>query len=164
VAVTTLRSRSTIAAIALLVPVLAGCSNSFDVQTDQVYTPARGVSDRSGPVDVLNALVVSAENGAGTIVTTLVNNDTEDDDTLVSVTVDGAPATVSTEDDAAVIPAGGHTDLGTSGAVFASSGAIVAGKFVDLIFTFQHGGAITVEAPVIPHEGAYADVPLNQAD
>jgi len=56
------------AAVLLTVPALSACGVSFGAQTDQVYNPSVGVDDRSGAVDVLNALVVSGANGSGTVV------------------------------------------------------------------------------------------------
>jgi hypothetical protein len=163
VAVTTLRSRFTLAAVALVVPALAGCGTNFNAPTDQVYNPARGVNDRSGEVDVLDALVVSPGDGTGTVVATLVNNDVANDDKLLKVTVDGTDAHINAAAGDADIPAGGHNNLGISGAVSASSGQIVAGTFVDVTFTFERAEAITVEAPVVPHEGDFANVPVKQA-
>jgi len=163
VAVTTLRSRFALAAVALVVPALAGCSTNFNAQTDQVYTPARGVNDRSGAVDVLNAVVVSPADGTGTVVATLVNNDPDQPDGLVEVTVDGTAARINTAAGGADIPTGGHNNLGASGAVTASASSIVIGTFVEVTFTFQSAEAITVEAPVVPHEGDFADVPVKQA-
>ena len=70
--------RRSIAAAALLlaVPALSACGVSFGAPTDQVYNPSVGVDDQSGQVDVLNALIVSGSNGSGTVVATLVNNQT----------------------------------------------------------------------------------------
>ena len=68
--------RLAIAAL-LLVPALASCG--FNAQTDQVYQAAVGINDRSGEVDILNALIVSGEDGSGTFAGTLVNKDTTND-------------------------------------------------------------------------------------
>ena len=66
-----------VAAAVVAAPVMSSCGVNFDAQTDQVYNPAVGVNDRSGSVDVLNALIVSKAPGSGTVVATLVNNDEE---------------------------------------------------------------------------------------
>jgi hypothetical protein len=161
VAVTTLRSRFLLAAVVLVVPALAGCSRGFDNPTDQVYNPSRGVNDRSGTVDVLNALVVSGEDGFGTVVATLVNNE-DTDDKLTGVTVEGEPANISGAAGASDIAAGGLNNLGASGAVTAAADTIEPGAFVDVTFTFQGGKAITVEVPVVSNSGDYADVSIAQ--
>ena len=63
-------------------------------QTDQVYNPAAGVDDRSGSVDVLNALVVSGSDGSGTVIASLVNNDQTHSDSLRSVAGAGADSSL----------------------------------------------------------------------
>ncbi len=158
---TTLRSRFALVAVVLVVPVLTGCGSNFNPPTDQIYTPARGVNDHSGLVDVLNTLVVSPSDGSGTVVATLVNG-SDSDDRLLAVTVDGAPANVSAAAGGAAIPALGRNNLGATGAVSVVDASIVVGTFVDITFTFQHAEAITIEAPVVPNTGDYADVPVKQ--
>lgn len=157
---TTLRTRLTQVALVLAVPALAACSTNFGAPTDQDYIAARGVNDRSGDVDVLNVVVVSDTEGTGTVVASLVNNKT-DEDTLTGVTVAGAEADIADARKNGAIPGGGLLNLGTTGAVTASSSDIEGGRFVEVVFTFQRAGAITVEAPVVPHEGDYEDVPLD---
>lgn len=159
---TTLRTRLTQVALVLAVPALAACSTNFGAPTDQDYIAARGVNDRSGDVDVLNVVVVSDTDGAGTVVASLVNN-TGDEDTLTGVTVAGSEATITDARENAEIPAGGIVNLGSTGAVTASSSDIEGGRFVEVVFTFQRAGAITVEAPVVPHEGDFEDVPMESA-
>ena len=156
---TTLRTRLAQVAVLVTAPALASCSTSFGATTDQDYIPARGVNDRSGPVDVLNVLVVSETDGSGTVVASLVNN-TREDESLNGVTVGGTEATVA--QDARDIPVDGINNLGATGAVTATSSEIEEGSFVEVTFSFQNADAITVEAPVVPHEGDYEDVPLEQ--
>lgn len=159
---TTLRSRFALAAVAVVVPALAGCGTNFNAQTDQVYNPSRGVTDRSGTIDVLNALVVSGTDGSGTVVATLANN-TDEADKLLTVTIDGSAANINAAAGSTDIEPLGHVNLGTSGAVAGSGEGIVPGRFVELAFTFETGEAITVDAPVVPNTGDYADVPVKQA-
>ena len=155
------RTRIAAASVALLMPMLAACSTSFGAQTDKVYNPTRGVEDRSGRVDVLHALVVSGTDGEGTVVATLVNNDRAQADQLLGVTVDGQQARIAKPAEATEIAPLYHNNLGTSGAVTAEGDDIVPGNFVEVTFTFAHGEAITLQAPVVPAEGDYADVPLK---
>ena len=84
---TSTRRRLAAVAMVLLVPVLGACG--FGYQTDQVYQPGVGVNNRTGSVDILGAVVVSSLEGEGTFVASMVNKDTKNDDTLVSVTGDG---------------------------------------------------------------------------
>ena len=49
--------RALLAAL-FVVPALTACSSTnFGAQTDKVYTPGDGVTNRDGMVDVLNALL-----------------------------------------------------------------------------------------------------------
>lgn len=158
-----LRTNSRAAAPALVgvllaAPFLAACSVNFDAPTDKVYTPSRGVNDRSGAVDVLGVVVVSPSDGTGTVVATLVNNDKVNDDTLVDVAVDGQTAQFSPAAQNADIPAGGRINLADGAGVTGSGDGIAAGKFVDVTFAFESAQQITVHAPVVPNTGDYADI------
>jgi hypothetical protein len=148
--------RVAIAAL-LLAPALTACG--FNQQTDQVYQPAVGINDRSGQIDILNALVVSGEDGSGTFAGTLVNKSTTEDDTLESVTGPGITASRRT----VPIPARGNALLADTGRVTVTGSGVVPGKFVELTLAFASGQSTTVKVPVVAAEGDYADVPLPSA-
>jgi hypothetical protein len=144
--------RAAIAAL-LLAPVLTACG--FSEQTDQVYQAAVGPNFRNGDVDILNALIVSGQDGSGTFAGTLVNaKDT--DDRLDSVTGDGIVASRRTVD----VPASGVARLAESGALTLRGDAIKPGAYVRLTFVFGNGQTTTLDVPVVAAEGDYADVPL----
>lgn len=143
------------------VPILTSCTVNFSAPTDEIYTPARGVSDRSGQVDVLNTVVVSGTDGKGTVVATLVNQDHEAADTLLDVSVAGTSADFSAAAQNSEVPAMGSLNLAAEGGVTASDSSIVPGRFVEVRFSFSHAKTITVNAPVVPASGDYADVPLS---
>lgn len=156
----TLRRSIAAAAVVLAAPVLASCG--FDYQTDQVYTPSEGVNDRSGSVDVLNALIVSGENGSGTLVAGLVNNDTEDSDSLsevtgaeqdLTITVDNAGGPVE-------IPADGLVQLADEGDITVTADQVRPGMFVTLKFTFENAQTVTLDVPVVSADPPYDQVPL----
>ena len=148
------------AAVVVAVLVLSSCGARFGAQTDQVYNPAVGVDDRSGSVDVINALVVSGADGSGTVVATLVNNDQQDDDTLrtVSGAGDDAGLTVTVAGETA-IPAGGLLNLATDGRASIRGERVVPGNFVELSFSFDRGAAVKVDTPVVSSSNpAYEDI------
>jgi len=149
------------AVLVLAAPVLSACGGNFNQQTNQIYNPAEGVDDRSGSVDVLNALVVSTENGSGTVVTTFVNNNLDRKDRLESIAGAGDDSNLEvTPGGPTTIPAGGLLNLAQRGRNFIEGERVRAGNFVDLTFTFQHGTAITVNAPVVNGaEPEYTSVP-----
>ncbi len=66
----------TAGALLLAVPGVASCG--FDYATDRENTVANGTSDKSGEVDVLNAVIVSSADGSGTFITSLSNNSATD--------------------------------------------------------------------------------------
>ena len=159
-----IKRRVAIAAVLLLVPALAACG--FDAQTDKIYQAATGVNDRSGVVEILNAQVVSAEDGTGTFIATLDNTDLKQADQLVSVTGDG----VTAKNQAIDIPADGVANLAqpAEGAdavqVQVDGEGIQAGKWVRLTFAFANGQSSEVLVPVVSSDSAdYAEVPLPSA-
>jgi hypothetical protein len=155
-------ARRAVAAAVLLLgaPLMTACGLNFDEQTDQVYNPAAGVDDRSGSVDVLNALIVSGTDGSGTIVASLVNKDQVNDDTLRGITGAGADADLKvTHSGATTIPAGGMLNLATQAQIDARGSRVNPGNFVKIKFTFDRGQAITVDAPVVSADDpTYKDI------
>ena len=153
------------AAVLLAAPALSSCGVSFGAQTDQVYNPSVGVDDRSGQVDVLNALIVSGTNGSGAVVATLVNNDQQTDDTLKGVSGAGKDAgmTVKPGGDT-TIPAGGVLNLATKGAVTIRGQRVVPGNFVTITFSFDRVQSVTLDVPVVSHSNPdYAGVKVPSA-
>jgi hypothetical protein len=151
--------RSIAAAAVLLVPVLSSCG--FDQPTDRVYTPAVGVNERAGSVDVLNALVVSGSDGSGTLVAGLVNNDREEDDSLTRIAGSGEDSGLSVTLDGPVdIDAGGSVQLLDETEISVEGNAVKPGAFIELTFSFENAENVTVQAPVVARRGDYAEVPV----
>ncbi|MDX6300411.1 MAG: hypothetical protein QOF53_1625 [Nocardioidaceae bacterium] len=144
------RRRLAAVVLALAVPVLSSCTVNFGEQTDQPYNPSAGVDDRTGEVDVLNALVVSGAKGSGTVIATLVNNNQTKSDSLRGVSGAGSDSSVKvTPGGKTTIPPGGLLNLANDGRVFVRGARVVPGNFVSLTFTFQRARAITVDVPVL---------------
>jgi hypothetical protein len=152
---TSTRRRLAAGAMALLVPVLGACG--FSEQTDQVYQPAVGSDNRAGSVDVLGAVVVSSLNGEGTFVASLVNNNQDKEDTLVTMTGDGLEVSLAAP---VKIPAGGLVNLADTGAVSVTGEAVQPGKFARLTLTFESGQKTRMNVPVVPYSGDFNDVRL----
>lgn len=145
-----LRRSVAVAAFVLAVPVLSSCGVGFSEQTDQVYNPSAGVDDRSGSVNVLNALVVSGTDGSGTVIASLVNDDQTHADKLVSVAGAGRDSALKvTPGGATDIPAGGMLNLATDGHVYVRGSRVVPGNLVEITFSFDRGKSITLKAPVV---------------
>lgn len=151
--------RSITAVVAVPVLSLGTAACGFDAPTDQIYNPAVGVSDQSGEVDVLNVVIVSAEDGSGTVVASFANNDIENDDALADVTGEDAEVQVGGDTE---IPAAGYLNL-SDGSLQVSGEGVTPGATVGLTFDFDRAEPITLQAPVVEQssEGPYADVPVS---
>jgi hypothetical protein len=142
------------ATLVLAIPVLAACG--FGVQTDQVYQPAVGVNDRSGEVDVLGALVVSAKPGSGVFIASLSNNDPTRADKLVGIQGEGIQVATGVSPQ---IPAGGLVNLADKsqgGGVPVQGAQVKAGGFVTVQLSFANADPVTVEVPVVTNTGPYS--------
>ena len=161
----TQRLRIATAAAVLALPVMSSCGSNFNAPTDQVYQPGLGTNDRSGSIDVLHALIVSGEDGTGTLVAALVNNDVENDDTLVGVAGAGDDGSIKVQAQGGPveIAAGELYQLADKGSVSVRADQIQPGRFVELTFSFERGESVTVEVPVVARSGDYANVPVPSA-
>ena len=159
------RRRLAAASVLLALPLLSSCGVNFGAQTDQVYNPSAGVDNRSGSVDLLNALVVSGSSGSGTVIGTLVDNDQVNADTLRGVAGGGRDASLKvTPGGSTTIPARGLLNLATQGRISVTGSRVVPGNVVELTFSFDRGKAITVKAPVVNADNpTYRDVTLPSA-
>jgi hypothetical protein len=145
-------------ALVLAAPMLGSCSK--EKATDKIYTPANAANDRSERIDVLNAMIVSTEAGSGTLVVSLVNNDTnapgadkDAADQLVGVAGEVTAAFAKP----VTIPAGGIAVLAEpAGQGIKVTGEFEAGQFVKVTLTFKNANEVTVEVPVVANAGHVA--------
>jgi hypothetical protein len=158
----TLRRSIATAAAVLAVPMLSSCGLAFTAQTDQIYNPTIGVNNRTGEVDVLNALVVTRNGGSGTLIAGLVNNNERQADALTGVTgaKQDAGLTVQTQGAPITIPANGLYQLADKGDVSVFGSELTPGSFVWVTFNFAHAKSITVEVPVVTPYNGLQQVPL----
>ena len=148
-------------------PLVASCSfgtSNFDAQTNQFYTPAEGVNERSGGVDVLNALVVADEAGRGRLVAGLVNNSDLTDDALTGVQGAGDDGDVQGSVQAPIeVVRDAFVQLADEDPVVLEGDAIVPGSFVEVTMTFQEADAVTVQMPVVTAEDDFEGVEIPSA-
>jgi hypothetical protein len=148
---------------------VASCSfgtSNFDAQTNQVYNPAEGVNDRSSTMDVLDALIVSDEDGRGRFIAGLVNNSHSTDDALISVAGSGKDAAIkgSLATPIDVVP-DGYVQLAADGVepVVLEGDPIVAGTFVEVTVSFNQADAVTLQLPVVTAEDDFAGITVPSA-
>ena len=155
------RPARTTVALATAAMALGLSSCSYDNPTDMVYNPPVGVNEQGSAVDVLNALVVKSSDaaGSGTLVTTLVNNDDQEDDRLTGVEVGPADQGVGVALGSSItIPGGELVELSEEGVEVSGEG-VEDGAFITLTYTFANAETVTVDVPVVVQdEGYYEDV------
>jgi hypothetical protein len=137
------------AVVALAAP-LSSCG--FDYATDRDYTPGSATNNRDGVVDVLSAVVVSAESGSGTVIASLSNNDEEEPQTLTAVSGEGLTAG---EFEPIEIEPGGLVNLAEPPAGITVTGEFGTGDFVELTFDYESGERTTMDVPVVPDDSGY---------
>ncbi len=143
---------------------LSGCGGNFHAQTDQIYQPAVGSNSREGQVYVLNALLVAGDGSHGALVAGLLDQAAADD-TLTSVTAKTSKdkdLTVTIIDGQIPLPSRTLVRLSQDAdvAVSGQTGDLTPGGTASVTFTFQNADPVTLDAPIVSREGAYADVPL----
>ena len=130
--------------------VLTACG--FNNPTDRISNLTVGTDYRDANVLVLNAVVVSASGNGGTFVATFVNN-TDEEQTLSSITGDGKVTTVDVTP--LTIKPKGLVNLADEEG-YAVSGTFAVGDFVRLIFAYADGSTYGLDVPVVAAEGDYA--------
>jgi copper(I)-binding protein len=156
--------RGLAACIAALATALTpGCSTNFDAQTNQIYQPGVGSNSRDGDVYVLDALVVTDGSGLGTISAGLVDEVTGPD-ALIGVSarspagnrVRGMILTHRVR-----LPSLRLVQLSDAGDVILSAAKpLNVGGTINVTFTFQNAGPVTLDLPIVMNTGDFAPVPV----
>lgn len=140
------------ASFALALP-LTSCG--FDYATDRDYTPAAGANNRDGVVDVLSAVVVSAEEGSGTFVASFSNNDPDEAASFTALSGDeGGTVTVSEFEPVEIGP-GALVNLADPAAGIVVTGDFKAGGVVPLTVDFGDGERISLNVTVVAGDTGY---------
>lgn len=149
-------------ALLLALPLLAACNN-FGAQTDQVYTPAQGTNSQDASIDVLNAAIVSEDDGSGRLIAGLANNTDEDVAlTLVQGVGEGADVQFGTDGGDNTIPGEGFLQLADEDValISATGEQVVKGYYVRLLMVFDNGEEVELNVPVVEPGEDFADVVL----
>jgi hypothetical protein len=149
---------TTAAAVLITAPLLSSCG--FNNSTDRVSDNTVGLDNRSGDasggVDVLAAVIVAAQPGAGTFIATLSN--TSPTDTATFESVEGAEDDGPTPGDSESVEIApqGFANLADGGGV-KLTGDFEAGDVVPLAISFASGQTVRMNVPVVracePYEG-----------
>ncbi|MFC7493289.1 MULTISPECIES: hypothetical protein [unclassified Nocardioides] len=141
------------AAGALVLAATALTSCGFNYATDRVYTPGAGTNDRDTDVDVLSAVVVSAEDGSGTLVATFSNN--LEDEAVTVDSIEGEGLTFGDFSPIEVEP-GGYVNLAEEETPITVEGDFEQGDFLSMSFTFGDGSTATMDVPSVSDCFEYA--------
>lgn len=148
-----LRRTLALAVAAVLLLALTGCVKQF--ATDRPYTQAAGTNSQDATVDVLNAVIVATEDGSGTFIATLANNDVTEPTTFDALEgIDQAQLTAS-DFSPMEIPALGALNLATDGGVEVT-GEFALGDFVPVSVQFGSGEQVEMDVPVVTNCGDFA--------
>ena len=142
-------------ALVLAAPALTSCG--FDYATDRAYTPGAGTNDHSQTIDVLSAVVVSAEAGSGTLVASFANNDNTATGTITDIKGAGDDEGLTVEGFSTItVPANGLVNLADATTPVNISGDFDSGAFLTLEFTFGDGTTVQQDVPTVPDCYEYA--------
>jgi hypothetical protein len=149
------------AAVAVALAV-SGCGANFGAETERQYNPAPGGYHRTGPIYLLDALVVANNNGSGVLAGTLTNQGTRSDQ-LTSVTIVGKggaaqPATLA--GGPIPIATGAAVQLLNGSGVRVASASLKPGYSVTMKFTFKDAASFTLGVPVLPRSGYLSTVTI----
>jgi len=128
----------------LLAASLSSCG--FGYATDRVYTPANGANERDAGVDVLNAVIVSGQEGSGTFIASFANNSQSEEASVDEFAGAG--------DDASLHAPGQLVNLADDGGI-AVTGDLAAGDFVTVTMTFGDGQSVEMDVPTVTACGVY---------
>jgi hypothetical protein len=145
----------------LLTASLSACG--FDLATDRVNNIANGATDRETSLDVLNAVVVSAEEGSGVMIATLVNNDVDEAATLEGlqpVETSGESGQASAFPDFAPVevPPNGLVNLASDDQAVTVEGDFAPGDVISVGVQISGGQVIELDIPVVEACGDYAGI------
>ena len=147
------RSLALLTGALLMTAPLTACG--FDKATDRVNTIVVGTSDRDTSVDVLNAVVVSAEEGSGTFIASFVNNDLEEPATVSAITPQDPEAVQVPDFSPIEIEPNGIVNLAEDDQGVAVEGEIEAGGLVTMTVELESGDLIELDVPVVPNCDEY---------
>jgi copper(I)-binding protein len=157
--------RMFVAAVAALIPALAGCEAGAQAPTQQWHQPTEGAAAVVHGISIRNVFVLGgslttnlpAGQSAGLFLA-LVNNNSKPD-TLLSIKAPGTAASVT-------LP-GGTVGINSQKAVLLTGPApkvvltgltrpLTGGSFIKVVMDFQNAGQVTLSVPVMPRAQYYS--------
>ena len=153
----TLLRRLLIGAVAVLIPVLAGCEAGDNAPVLDFHPAANGAYGTADAIRVSDAFILGGPDntplasGSSAGMFLSIYNGAGSADKLVSATAPGTSGSVELAGGSIAIPAEGSADLaGPAPKVVLRdlTSALSSGQAVSVILTFQNAGAISLAVPV----------------
>jgi copper(I)-binding protein len=161
----TVARRMLIGAVALLVPVLAGCEAGPNAPTLKFHPAANGQSTVANEISINNVFVLGPPAGsvlpagASASLFLALYNGGISDDTLVKVSAPGAAASATIEGGPVSLPRDRSANLTGPEPQVVLSGLtqpLTGGQAISVTLEFQHAGPVTLQVPVEPHSYYYS--------
>jgi copper(I)-binding protein len=157
--------RLLIGALALLIPVLAGCEAGDDAPTLKFHPAANGAYGTADAVTVDNAFILGGPNntllasGSSASMFLYLYNGSGSADKLISVSAPGTATSVQITGGSVTVPATGAANL--SGpepqiVLHDLTSALASGKAVTVDLTFQNAGGLSLTVPVQAQTSYYS--------
>jgi copper(I)-binding protein len=159
--VTRWNRRLLLGAVAVLVPVLAGCEAGYNAPTLQYHPAANGAYFNRNGITIDNAFVLAPASGLhpGDRAGIFMGLQAENGDKLQSVSAPGTANSVKVAGNTVNLPAQQLVELyGPNPKVVLTglSTSLAAGENVNITFTFAEAGSVTLQVPVEPRNYEYA--------
>lgn len=159
--------RLKLAAVALVLcpPLLTGCFADRTPDAQQAYAPSDGVMGNSGPIRVLNAIVVAGEDAADGVVSMTVVNRGNEREQLTAIESDAGTVEMSGSREIApnsslTLGAGAGANAGAGTATTATIRGLEAdpGESVSLTLRFEGVDTIRLRTLVVLAQGEYETI------
>jgi copper(I)-binding protein len=157
--------RLLVGAIAVLVPVLAGCEAGNNAPVLQFHQAASGAYSTAGPISIINAFVLGPTGNASVPAAKSASfflglyNGGGQADKLVSASAPGSAASVQLTSGPIPLPSQQSTYLTGPAPKLILKGLtrpLSGGQTISVVLTFQNAGSTTLTVPVEPQTGYYA--------
>jgi copper(I)-binding protein len=161
--VTRWNRRLLLAAVALLLPALAGCEAGLNAPTLEFHPATNGTTITHNGITIDDAFVLGSVNGAslpkGGRAGVFMSLESENGDRLESISAPGAAKSVEVTGTSVNLPAQQLVDLSGPAPKVVLAGltsSLAGGESVAMTFTFAEAGSLTVQVPVEPRAYYYA--------
>ncbi len=155
--------RLLLAAVAVLLPALAGCEAGLNAPTLEFHPAANGTTVTHNGITIDNAFVLGSVPGAslpkGGRAGVFMGLEAENGDRLESISAPGAASSVKVTGTSINLPAQQLVDLSGPAPKIVLTGltsSLAGGENITMTFTFAEAGPVTLQVPVEPRAYYYA--------